>query len=128
MGHDGIKVLRIPTGNSTTQLDSLIESLNLSVLTHSTQANCRIDVQAPKDVHKAFTASVNKILKHEGVTHPVEVMHGDLRASIPGLANNAWFNAYHPNAHHMTWLSDLVDIFGSETNPAIIWHRTVNAR
>ncbi|KAH6913460.1 putative carboxypeptidase [Coprinopsis sp. MPI-PUGE-AT-0042] len=171
MGYDGIKVLRIPTGNSTTQLDSLIESLDLSVWTHSTQANSHIDVQVPKDVYKTFTASVNKILKAEGVTYPVEIMHEDLGASIreeaksivssagfsaqAGLANNAWFNAYHPIADHMTWLSDLVTTFpdnakivssgtsvqgrdikgvnifgssGSGTKPAIIWHGTVHAR
>jgi carboxypeptidase A4 len=75
--------------------------------------------------------------------------------SSAGLANNAWFNAYHPFADHMTWLSDLVTTFpdnakivssgtsvqgrdikgvnifgssGSGTKPAIVWHGTVHAR
>lgn len=171
MGYDGIKVLRIPTGNSTSRLDSLIDSLDLSVWTHSTRPNSHIDVQVPKDVYKTFTSSVSEILKQEGVTYPVEVMHEDLGASIreeaksivsadafraqAGLANDAWFNAYHPFADHMTWLSDLVATFpnnakivssgtsvqgrdikgvnifgssGSGTKPAIIWHGTVHAR
>ena len=81
-GYDGVKVLRIPTGASTTQLDTLIESLDLDVWTHSSRPHSHIDVQVPKDVYKSFTERVGKILKEEGVTHPVEVMHEDLGVSI----------------------------------------------
>ncbi|KAH6904176.1 putative carboxypeptidase [Coprinopsis sp. MPI-PUGE-AT-0042] len=152
-GYNGVKVLRIPTGNSTARLDTLIDSLDLDVWTHSSRPNSHIDVQVPKDVYTSFTSKVNSILKEEGV------MHEDLGASIrkeaegivssadftaqAGLANNAWWNAYHPIADHFTFLDDLVatfpnnakigvNIFGSswllEPSPAIIWHGTVHAR
>ncbi|PPQ70189.1 hypothetical protein CVT24_003905 [Panaeolus cyanescens] len=126
-GYDGIKVLRIPTGNSTARLDSLIESLDLSVWTHASRPNSHIDVEVPKDVYKIFTSSVGKILKEEGVTYPIEVMHEDLGVSIrkeseglvkadeftiqAGLANQAWFNNYHTYDDHLTWLNDMVATF-----------------
>lgn len=71
------------------------------------------------------------------------------------MANPAWFNAYHPYADHLTFLSDLaaaypnnakivsagkslqgqtitgINIFGSSgsgNKPAIIWHGNVHAR
>ncbi|PPQ71458.1 hypothetical protein CVT24_011970 [Panaeolus cyanescens] len=170
-GYDGIKVLRIPTGNSTARLDALIDTLDLSVWTHASLPNSHIDVEVPKNVFKKFTSSVGQILKDEGVNAAVEVMHEDLGVSIrkeaeglvtadqftvqAGLANDAWFNAYHSYNDHITWLNDLVATFpnnarivssgtsvggrdikgvnifgssGSGTKPAIIWHGNIHAR
>lgn len=74
---------------------------------------------------------------------------------MTGTATSAWFNAYHPYADHVTFLSDLaaaypnnakvvsagkslqnqditgINIFGSSgsgNKPAIIWHASVHAR
>ncbi|KAF9051992.1 putative carboxypeptidase [Panaeolus papilionaceus] len=170
-GYDGIKVLRIPTGKNTAKLDALIESLELDVWTHASRPDSHVDVEVPKNIYKTFTSSVSKILKEEGVTYPVEIMHEDLGVSIrkeseglinadqftiqAGLANQAWFNAYHSYNDHLTWLDDLVATFpnnarvvstgtsvggrnikginifgssGSGTKPAIIWHGNIHAR
>ncbi|KAH6890802.1 hypothetical protein BKA70DRAFT_1539383 [Coprinopsis sp. MPI-PUGE-AT-0042] len=166
-----VPVLRIPTGNSTAKLDSFVESLDLNIWTHSVLPNLHLDVEVPKDLYKTFTSGINKLLKEEGITYPIEVMHEDLGVSIlkeaegivtanqftiqAGLANQAWFNAYHPYADHLQFLSDLVTTFpnnaklvtsgtsvggrtiqginifgssGSGTKPAIIWHGNVHAR
>jgi Carboxypeptidase activation peptide len=81
-GYDGIKVLRIPTGNSTAKLDAFVESLDLNIWTHSVRPNSHLDVEVPKNVYKTFTSGINKLLKEEGITYPVEVMHEDLGVSI----------------------------------------------
>ena len=82
MGYDGIKVLRIPTGNSTAKLNRFVEDLDLDIWTHSVRPNSHIDVEVPKDKFQSFTTSINKLLTEEGITTPVEVMHEDLGASI----------------------------------------------
>ncbi|KAH7105522.1 putative carboxypeptidase [Auriculariales sp. MPI-PUGE-AT-0066] len=176
----GIKVLRVPTGPSETalkQLESLIESLHLESWTTNPQTNSHVDLQVPADRVDEFISSVEGILANSGAKMSgfgVEVMHEDLAASIEeetqgmfdtvrdekgvfGLVTDAWFDAYHTYADHLTWINDFVSTYpnnskvitsgttvqgrtitgkcinifgsaGSGARPAIIWHGTVHAR
>ncbi|KAJ3514780.1 hypothetical protein NLJ89_g2182 [Agrocybe chaxingu] len=174
----GVKVLRVPTGNTTAALDDLVSQFDLSSWTSVSRPNSHIDVEVPKTKLDAFTTAAQAILDQDGITNSIETMHEDLAASIRkesegmiaaaskkvasddaealvGLANQAWFNAYHSYADHLTFLDDLVATFpnnakivssgtsvggrdikginifgssGSGTRPAIIWHGTVHAR
>ncbi|KAF8604743.1 putative carboxypeptidase [Ceratobasidium sp. AG-I] len=174
----GAKVYRIPTGNQnqTAKISSLIDTLGLPAWTTARIAYSHIDVQVSKEnlagFHNALKA-VDPALDSQLIT-----MHEDLGESIlkeaegmntpyvdafgssrllpkAGLANDAWFNAYHTYADHLTFLSDLaatfpnnakvvtggtsyqgraitgINIFGSSgsgTKPAVIFHGTVHAR
>ncbi|CAA7260302.1 unnamed protein product [Cyclocybe aegerita] len=132
----GVKVLRIPTGNTTAAIDDIVAQFDLSSWTAVSRPNSHIDVEVPKDKFAAFTKAAKTILNQEGITYPIETMHEDLAASIRkeseyllasskkvasldvegeaalvGLANQAWFNSYHSYADHLTFLDDLVATF-----------------
>lgn len=111
-------------------------------------------------MHEDLGASI--IAESEGSDEPVILPFGTSaafgrsplysRMSLVGLANDAWFNAYHPYADHLTFLNDLVATFpnnakivtsgtsvggraitginifgsgGSGNRPAVVWHGTV---
>ncbi|PVG02522.1 putative carboxypeptidase [Serendipita vermifera] len=171
----GVKVVRIPTGPSVEALDKLnqlVTSLNLERWTTVPTVNSHLDVEVPSATYNTFMSAAQQILNKAGILEPIGIMHEDLGQSIleeskvpdefykasklaGGLATPAWFNAYHPYADHLTFLSNLaaaypnnakvviggtsvegraitgINIFGSSgsgTKPAIIWHSNVHAR
>ncbi|KAG8860755.1 hypothetical protein FRB91_001019 [Serendipita sp. 411] len=171
----GIKVVRIPTGPSTSALDKLkdlISKYDLDLWTTVPTINSHVDVEVPSTSYGSFMKETNGLLSQAGILEPVSIMHEDLGQSIleesavsdeyqnqmrkaASLATPAWFNAYHPYADHLQFLSDLVtaypshakivtggtsiqgkpitgiNIFGSSgsgVKPAIIWHANVHAR
>ncbi|PVG02521.1 putative carboxypeptidase [Serendipita vermifera] len=171
----GVKVVRIPTGSSVEplhKLNQLVTSLNLERWTTVATVNSHLDVEVPSAAYASFMGAAQQILNKAGILEPIRIMHEDLGQSIleeskipdefykvskqaGSLATPGWFDAYHPYADHLTFLSDLaaaypnnakvvtggtsvegrnitgIHIFGSSgcgTKPAIIWHSNVHAR
>jgi len=77
-----VKVLRIPTGNTTVPLDSLVSEFDLRRWTSVSRPNSHVDVEVPKAKFTAFTSAAKAILSQQGVSYPIEMMHEDLAASI----------------------------------------------
>ncbi|KAF9032049.1 putative carboxypeptidase [Panaeolus papilionaceus] len=125
--YDGVSVLRVPTREITSKIDSEIQKFGLSSWIHSSRLNSFIDIPVPREIYKRFHSSINQVLKDNGVVYPVEVLDKDLGASIRReaeglasakelnaqgeLANGAWFNDYHTYDDHVAWLDDLVAAF-----------------
>ena len=80
--YDNVKVLRIPTGNNTSKLDSLVSKYELNVWTVHTRPNSHLDVEVPAEKYTGFTTAVSSILKEDGIPVPIITMHEDLGASI----------------------------------------------
>lgn len=80
--YDGVKVLRVPTGASTTALDELISSLHLERWTQRSHPSSHIDVEVPADVLDYFVKEANAISASQNVTYPIVTMHEDLGESI----------------------------------------------
>jgi len=80
--YDNVKVLRIPTGNITSELDSLVSKYNLDAWTLHIRPDCHLDVEVPAEKYSEFTTTVNGLLKGNGITVPIITMHEDLGASI----------------------------------------------
>ena len=81
----GVKVVRVPTGPSTTALENLkdlLSSLQLELWTTVPITNSHVDVEVPPTAYDTFMTSVQDILSGAGILEPVTVMHEDLGQAI----------------------------------------------
>jgi hypothetical protein len=80
--YQNFKVIRIPTGTDTSKLESLVAQYRLNVWTEHALPNSHLDVEVPPDKYTNFTTAVDGILKEEGITTRIVVMHEDLGESL----------------------------------------------
>ena len=80
--YNGVKVIRIPTGDISDKLASLVSEYGLDVWTGHTQPNSHLDVEVPAAKYPEFSTAVSSLLKDDGITVPIITMHEDLAASI----------------------------------------------
>jgi hypothetical protein len=86
----GVKVVRIPTGPSTSALDKLnelISSLQLELWTTVPTTNSHVDAEIPPAAYDTFMTNVHDILAGAGILEPVTVMHEDLGQAILDESN-----------------------------------------
>jgi hypothetical protein len=76
------KVIRIPTGSNTLKLESLVTEYQLNVWTEHVLPNSHLDVEVPPEKYTSFTSAVDGVLKEQGITTPIGMMHEDLGQSI----------------------------------------------
>ena len=80
--YQNFKVIRIPTGQNTLKLESLVNEYQLNLWTEHALPNSHLDVEVPPEKYANFTMAVNSILKEEGITTPIVTMHENLGESI----------------------------------------------
>ncbi|CAG8973226.1 hypothetical protein HYALB_00006395 [Hymenoscyphus albidus] len=161
VSYDGAKAIRIPVGEDVIPVMKIIDQLQLPVwkgvgADGVPKANSNVDLVVPAEKAEEFGSMINGI--------NIEVMHEDLGASIAEESSAAdvsaeavnlgtWFNAYHPYADHLQFLTTLQSMYPSNSEivtsgasvagraitglhfygaakgkPAVVLHGTVHAR
>ena len=80
--YQNFKVIRIPTGQNTLKLESLVTEYQLNLWTEHALPNSHLDVEVPPEKYTNFTRAVDAVLKEEGITTPIVTMHENLGESI----------------------------------------------
>jgi hypothetical protein len=97
--YDGLKVLRVPTGNASSvkQLDELISHRGYERWTTNSRENSYIDVQVPSADVDDFIGAAGAANSEQNLRSSVKTLHEDLgesiRAEVDGMFNTTATNA-----------------------------------
>ncbi|KAJ4391785.1 hypothetical protein N0V93_005405 [Gnomoniopsis smithogilvyi] len=120
VSYDGFQVIRLPTGDNTETVNTVISSLNLSTWKYT---QVFADVLVPPeqlDIFHEEVADLNvTIIDHDvGASIALETS-SDLSTSSdtrsPPPLNESWFADYHAFAEHLDWMTDLQKKFQNNT-------------
>lgn len=86
--YDNVKVLRLPTGNVTDQLNALVSKYDLTLWTLHPLPNSHLDVEVPQAKYSDFIKEAKGVLNSGGIAHSIVTMHEDLGQSIREESSN----------------------------------------